>query len=275
MLLLGGLPIGAPIAHYGPVRDEHPRGDPPGHRGLPGRPARHHPRRPARTRGASREPILRSPRPGRRRHAEQRRLRGLPAHRRPMGAPADVHVVRPRRLLRQLTEPTRHRPLPHRSTTRSSSPTNQARTGGTATSTTSPSPSTAHRRSPTHERRTRHRAPRRRDAGAPQIARSAVVIGTARLGEGSLLAEGAVIRLRRSGVEIGTGSAVLENSVVVGNPTIPTTIGRRTVFGHRCLVDRRNRRRPVRDRQRLRSSCPAPGSATACSSARAPSCRPG
>ena len=32
-----------------PVRDEHPRGDPPGRRRLPGRPARHHPRRPARS----------------------------------------------------------------------------------------------------------------------------------------------------------------------------------------------------------------------------------
>src|SRR4029078_3678936 len=35
---------------------------------------------------------------------------------------------------------------------------------------------------------------------------------------------------------VGTGSAVLENSVVVGNHDIPTTIGRRTVFGHRCMV---------------------------------------
>ena len=74
------------------------------------------------------------------------------------------------------------------------------------------------------------------EAGAPQIARSAVVVGTARLGEGSLLAEGAVIRSHGVGVEVGTGSAVLENSVVVGNSKIPTTIGRRTTFGHRCVV---------------------------------------
>jgi carbonic anhydrase/acetyltransferase-like protein (isoleucine patch superfamily) len=73
-------------------------------------------------------------------------------------------------------------------------------------------------------------------AGALQIARSAVVVGTARLGEGSLLAEGAVIRSHGTGVEVGTGSAVLENSVVVGNSMIPTTIGRRTTFGHRCIV---------------------------------------
>ena len=73
-------------------------------------------------------------------------------------------------------------------------------------------------------------------AGALQIARSAVVIGAARLGERSLLAEGAVIRSHGAGVEVGTGSAVLENSVVVGNSMIPTTIGRRTTFGHRCMV---------------------------------------
>ena len=29
---------------------------------------------------------------------------------------------------------------------------------------------------------------------------------------------------------------MLENSVLVGNSVIPTTIGRRTTFGHRCLV---------------------------------------
>ncbi len=75
-----------------------------------------------------------------------------------------------------------------------------------------------------------------REAGPLQIASSAVVLGTARLGEGSLLAEGAVIRSEAEGVEIGTGSAVIENSVVVGSAAVPTTIGRRTTFGHRCMV---------------------------------------
>ena len=77
---------------------------------------------------------------------------------------------------------------------------------------------------------------RESEAGAPQIAGSAVIIGTARLGEGSFLAEGAVVRSHGAGVAVGTGSAVLENSVVVGNSRIPTTIGRRSVFGHRCMV---------------------------------------
>jgi carbonic anhydrase/acetyltransferase-like protein (isoleucine patch superfamily) len=75
-----------------------------------------------------------------------------------------------------------------------------------------------------------------REAGAMTIASSAVVIGTPRLGDGALLAEGAVIRSSGSGAEIGTGSAVLENSVVVGTTQIPTSVGRRSTFGHRCLV---------------------------------------
>jgi carbonic anhydrase/acetyltransferase-like protein (isoleucine patch superfamily) len=74
------------------------------------------------------------------------------------------------------------------------------------------------------------------EAGPLQISSSAVVLGTARLGEGSLLAEGAVIRSEDAAVEVGTGSAVIENCVVVGTRTIPTTIGRRTTFGHRCMV---------------------------------------
>ena len=65
------------------------------------------------------------------------------------------------------------------------------------------------------------------DSGAPQIARSAVVIGSARMGEASVLAEGAVVRSYGTGVEVGTGSAVLENSVVIGTSTIPAIIGRR------------------------------------------------
>jgi carbonic anhydrase/acetyltransferase-like protein (isoleucine patch superfamily) len=74
-------------------------------------------------------------------------------------------------------------------------------------------------------------------ATAPvQLARSAVVVGSARLGEGALLAEGAVIRSTGGAVEIGTGSVILENSVVIGHPTMPTSIGRRTAFGHRSLV---------------------------------------
>jgi carbonic anhydrase/acetyltransferase-like protein (isoleucine patch superfamily) len=71
---------------------------------------------------------------------------------------------------------------------------------------------------------------------APHVAGSAVVIGSARFGEESLLAQGAVVRSRGGGVEVGPGSAVLENSVVIGDARLPVVIGARSVFGHRCLV---------------------------------------
>jgi carbonic anhydrase/acetyltransferase-like protein (isoleucine patch superfamily) len=44
------------------------------------------------------------------------------------------------------------------------------------------------------------------------------------------------MRSRDAMVKIATGSAVIENSVVIGTPAIPTIMGRRTTFGHRCLV---------------------------------------
>jgi carbonic anhydrase/acetyltransferase-like protein (isoleucine patch superfamily) len=69
-----------------------------------------------------------------------------------------------------------------------------------------------------------------------QTASSAIVVGTAGMGEGAALAQGAVLRSHRRSVELGAGTAVLENCVVIGTPAMPTTIGRRTVFGHRCLV---------------------------------------
>jgi carbonic anhydrase/acetyltransferase-like protein (isoleucine patch superfamily) len=77
-------------------------------------------------------------------------------------------------------------------------------------------------------------APRLTDGA--QIAASAVIIGRADLGNGAVLAEGAVVRGAGDAVVIDTGSAVLENSVVVAAAGMPATIGRRTTFGHRCLV---------------------------------------
>ncbi len=71
---------------------------------------------------------------------------------------------------------------------------------------------------------------------APGLAGSAVVIGEPSLGPRSLLSEGAVLRAQDGAVTIGAGSAVIENCVVIGTAAAPTAIGRRTVFGHRCLV---------------------------------------
>jgi carbonic anhydrase/acetyltransferase-like protein (isoleucine patch superfamily) len=75
-----------------------------------------------------------------------------------------------------------------------------------------------------------------REAGDWRLAGSAVLLGRARLGDGVVIAAGAVIRSTGHGVAIGTGSAVLENSVMVGTNDVATTVGRRTTFGHRCLV---------------------------------------
>jgi carbonic anhydrase/acetyltransferase-like protein (isoleucine patch superfamily) len=68
------------------------------------------------------------------------------------------------------------------------------------------------------------------------IADSAVVIGEVRLGAGTILAQGLVVRSVAGGVTIGHHSAVLENGVLWGTPEQPTVIGQRTVFGHRACV---------------------------------------
>ena len=69
-----------------------------------------------------------------------------------------------------------------------------------------------------------------------EIAASAAVIGAAQLGDAAIIAEGAALRTSGDRLIVGAGSVVLENSVVVGNDAVPTTIGRRSAFGHRCLI---------------------------------------
>jgi len=75
-----------------------------------------------------------------------------------------------------------------------------------------------------------------RRVSEPDIASSAAIVGACAAGLGAIVAQGAVVRSAGPYTRIGAGSAVLENSVVVGARTMPTTIGRRTTFGHRCLV---------------------------------------
>ena len=58
VLLLGGLPDPRTHRPLRALRDEHPRGDRPGRRGLPGRQARHRPRRSARAPQSSRDAAL-------------------------------------------------------------------------------------------------------------------------------------------------------------------------------------------------------------------------
>jgi len=75
-----------------------------------------------------------------------------------------------------------------------------------------------------------------RDHPPTRVASSAVIAGRTRIGARAYVAEGAVIRSSDAAVELGAGSAVLENSVLVGTARMPATIGRRTTFGHRCLI---------------------------------------
>jgi carbonic anhydrase/acetyltransferase-like protein (isoleucine patch superfamily) len=69
---------------------------------------------------------------------------------------------------------------------------------------------------------------------ARDAARSATLIGTARFGAGAALAQGTVLRSGDAGAAIGAGSLVLENSVAIASSGL--TVGRRTVFGHRCVL---------------------------------------
>jgi carbonic anhydrase/acetyltransferase-like protein (isoleucine patch superfamily) len=68
------------------------------------------------------------------------------------------------------------------------------------------------------------------------VADSAVVLGDVPAGDGVGVAPGVVIRSVAGSVHVAPGSYLLENSVAVGRTSAGTRIGRRTVFGHRCLV---------------------------------------
>jgi carbonic anhydrase/acetyltransferase-like protein (isoleucine patch superfamily) len=71
----------------------------------------------------------------------------------------------------------------------------------------------------------------------PESARTSVLVGRATFGPDAVLAQGAVARaVRVEHLSIGAGTALLENGVAIGWADHPVVIGRRTVFGHRCLV---------------------------------------
>ncbi len=64
--------------------------------------------------------------------------------------------------------------------------------------------------------------------------RSATLIGAARFGAGAALAQGSVLRSIDDRATVGAGSMLLENSVAVASSGL--FVGRRSVFGHRCVV---------------------------------------
>jgi len=68
------------------------------------------------------------------------------------------------------------------------------------------------------------------------VADSAVVLGDVPAGDGVGVAPGVSIRSMDGSVHIASASYLLENSIAVGSRAAATTIGQRTVFGHRCLV---------------------------------------
>jgi carbonic anhydrase/acetyltransferase-like protein (isoleucine patch superfamily) len=77
-----------------------------------------------------------------------------------------------------------------------------------------------------------------RDASDVNVASTATVLGVVWMGKHSAFAQGAAVRAvsAEGAVRIGSMSYVLENSVVVGRPDLVTTIGHKTVFGHRCTI---------------------------------------
>ena len=68
------------------------------------------------------------------------------------------------------------------------------------------------------------------------IASSARLIGSLRLGNHVYIAQGSILRSVDDSINVGNDSFVLENSVLIGTPEHPLKVGRKTVFGHKCLA---------------------------------------
>lgn len=68
-----------------------------------------------------------------------------------------------------------------------------------------------------------------------KIMDSARIVGRMRLGDGVYIAQGTTVR-SNDNVVIGNNSWALENSTLIGTNKNPLKIGRKTVFGHKCLV---------------------------------------
>lgn len=65
---------------------------------------------------------------------------------------------------------------------------------------------------------------------------SARVIGQVRLGQDTYLAQGSILRSVDDSLTIGNATWVLENSVLIGTPEYPLTVGSKTIFGHKCIA---------------------------------------
>ena len=69
-----------------------------------------------------------------------------------------------------------------------------------------------------------------------KVADSARLLGSITMGDRAYVAQGAVLRSVGDSLSIGSESMILENSVIIGTPEHLVRIGRKTVFGHKCLV---------------------------------------
>lgn len=69
-----------------------------------------------------------------------------------------------------------------------------------------------------------------------RIDESAKLIGKLRLGDGTYVARGAVLRSNDDSMTIGNKTYVLENSVLISTTKNPLTVGSKTVFGHKCIA---------------------------------------
>lgn len=71
---------------------------------------------------------------------------------------------------------------------------------------------------------------------AVNLSESSTIIGQVGLGEGAYIAQGAVLRSKKASLTMGNQSFVLENSVLISSQSHPTSVGSKTVFGHKCII---------------------------------------
>ncbi len=68
-----------------------------------------------------------------------------------------------------------------------------------------------------------------------KIDSSARVIGETYLGNKAYIAQGTVLRGQDAPIKVGSSTMVLEKSVLISTKNNPLTVGRKTVFGHKCI----------------------------------------
>lgn len=69
-----------------------------------------------------------------------------------------------------------------------------------------------------------------------KIDSTAEVIGKVRIGNGSIISQGTILKSEDNSIKIANDAFVLENSVIIGARKNPVEIGSKTVFGHKCTV---------------------------------------